>query len=157
MTQTINQNEEAKRGKAAMQAEFLSHLTESLSVTSAAKATGITRQTVYDWLSKSRAFKIKFNAAMQTINAYLEDEAIRRAVHGIDKAIFHQGKKVDTVKEYSDTLLAMLLKSHMPDNYKDRTASDAAFPGIIDDDGPMDLEEAMMINKMLDEKYGVEE
>jgi len=50
----------------------------------------------------------------------LEDEALRRAVDGIDTPVYHKGKMVDTKKEYSDPLLQTMLKAHAPDRYADR-------------------------------------
>ena len=50
----------------------------------------------------------------------LEPEAIRRAVEGVEKAVYYQGEPVGTVREYSDTLLIFLLKGWKSDRYKER-------------------------------------
>jgi len=47
----------------------------------------------------------------------LEDEAIRRAHDGTMKPVFHGGKKVGEVREYSDKLLIFLLKGCKPEKY----------------------------------------
>jgi hypothetical protein len=40
----------------------------------------------------------------------LEAEARRRAVQGWDEPVFHQGRKVGTIRKYSDRMLEILLK-----------------------------------------------
>jgi hypothetical protein len=58
----------------------------------------------------------------------LEDEAVRRAVEGVIKPVFHQGKRVGTLRVFSDPLLMFLLRARRPDKFADRTlrASDSA-------------------------------
>lgn len=41
----------------------------------------------------------------------LEAEAFRRGVEGIDKGVYYQGEKVDTEKQYSDSLLSRMLEA----------------------------------------------
>ena len=48
----------------------------------------------------------------------LEDEAYRRAVKGINKGVYYRGEKIAVEKEYSDSLLALLLRANAPDKYK---------------------------------------
>ena len=50
----------------------------------------------------------------------LEEEAIRRAVDGVDRPVFFQGKIVGYTKEYSDTLLKFLLEAKRPAIYRAR-------------------------------------
>jgi hypothetical protein len=56
----------------------------------------------------------------QAMDIVLEPEAIRRAVEGVEKAVYYQGEPVGTVREYSDTLLIFLLKGWKSDRYKER-------------------------------------
>lgn len=51
---------------------------------------------------------------------WLELEARRRAVEGTLKPVYQGGKKVGTVREYSDILLIFLLKGGKPDKYRER-------------------------------------
>ena len=48
----------------------------------------------------------------------LEDEAIRRAVHGVDTPMTIAGKR-EIVKKFSDTLLIFLLKAHDPARFSE--------------------------------------
>lgn len=52
---------------------------------------------------------------------YLEMEARRRAVDGVDKPVFHNGEQCGTVTQYSDTLLIFLMKARKPELYADTT------------------------------------
>jgi len=40
------------------------------------------------------------------------------AIEGVDKVVFYKGQLCGTVKEYSDTLLAMLAKGFLAEKYK---------------------------------------
>jgi hypothetical protein len=49
----------------------------------------------------------------------LEDEAMGRAVEGVEKPISVNGE-LKTIREYSDTLLIFLLKGAAPEKYRER-------------------------------------
>ena len=52
--------------------------------------------------------------------AMAEDELFRRAVEGVEQPVYQLGKLVGHVREYSDKLLELYLKSHAPEKYMDR-------------------------------------
>ena len=66
----------------------------------------------------------------------LEDEAVRRAVDGVDEQVFYQGKACGVVRKYSDTLLIFLLKGRRPERYRDRSSHATGVPY----NGPMTFE-----------------
>uniref|UniRef100_A0A6H2A2Y7 Putative terminase n=1 Tax=viral metagenome TaxID=1070528 RepID=A0A6H2A2Y7_9ZZZZ len=99
---------------------FLEHYESLCVIGKAAEATGVTRQTIYDWLKASEAFKVAFAGAKQGVVEKLEAEAIRRAYAGIDKAVWYKGVACGVEKEYSDTLLIFLLKGAAPEKYRER-------------------------------------
>src|SRR5690606_15500082 len=102
----------------------LGHLVNLANVTRSARRAKIARQTVYDWLESDKEFKGRFDKAVKIGLGVLEDEATRRAVEGVLKPVYQKGKKVGTVREYSDTLLIVLLKAQAPEKYKDRVANE---------------------------------
>jgi hypothetical protein len=57
--------------------------------------------------------------ALEVHNAVIQDEIRRRAIDGVDKPVYQQGKCVGYVREYSDSLLLALAKSRMPE-FRDR-------------------------------------
>jgi uncharacterized protein with ATP-grasp and redox domains len=120
MPRTIAHSKKDKRTIHKKQADFLAQFCELANVTQAAKKARVGRRTVYDWLQTDIPFKKEYKKATKIAIGVLEDEAARRAISGTDKPIFYKGKKVATVKEYSDTLLIVLLKAQKPKKYKDR-------------------------------------
>ena len=82
--------------------------------------TGVSRQTVYAWRESDPAFATAWSIAEEHGTGLLEDEAIRRAMHGTNRPVYQGGKLVGYVRDYSDTLLIVMLKARKPDVYKDR-------------------------------------
>ena len=99
---------------------FLAAYAELGTITHAATAAGIDRNTHTQWLKVDAEYATAFEDAKQQAIEKLEREAVRRASEGIDKPIFYQGHLVTTIKEYSDTLLIFLLKGLKPERYRDR-------------------------------------
>nr|BDD45126.1 hypothetical protein 14 [bacterium] len=89
-------------------------------MTLASELVGISRETVRRHKNENPEFSKAYAAAQQEALTALEDEARRRAVNGVEKPVFHKGEVCGYVKEYSDTLLIVLLKAHMPEKYKER-------------------------------------
>ena len=127
---------------------FLNYLVDCGTISKAAKAMGISRQTHYLWLHSDSNYAIAFNRARAMANDLLEEAAYRRAVEGCERGIYYKGDRIATRIEYSDTLLAMLLKGAFPDKYKARVqletvgdgAAELAWEGD-DDDGDDDSTE----------------
>jgi len=119
---TIRQLKTDKRRKSQRQADFLAYFSECASVSRAAKKARVHRSVVYDWLNKKGEAKFQqlYEIACKEALGSLEDEAVRRAYEGVSKPVFQSGKKVGSIREYSDTLLIVLLKARAPEKYKER-------------------------------------
>ena len=103
---------------------FFENLSKSPNVSKAAKAAGYTRQWVYHLRNEDPEFaKLWDDALAQSLDT-AEGEMYRRAVRGVVKKVFYQGTHIDTVKEYSDTLLIFLLKAHKPEVYREVTRNE---------------------------------
>lgn len=98
---------------------FLAALSEYGNVSKAAKKAKVHRSVVYDERVSDEAFKQRWDAALAIGTEALEDEARRRAFEGTLKPVFYLGKKVGSIREYSDTLTIFLLKAHKPDLYRE--------------------------------------
>lgn len=59
----------------------------------------------------------------------LQSEAIRRAVHGVEKGVYFKGEMVDTETVYSDGLLTTLLKGRMAETFGGEEQRGATFNG----------------------------
>ncbi len=118
----INSIKSDKRTKEQQQADFLAALQEYASVSRACKRVKVSRTNVYYWLKHDPAFKVGFDEAAEVASFALEDEAIRRAYEGTNKPVYQKGELVGYIREYSDTLMIVLLKARMPEKYKDKSA-----------------------------------
>jgi hypothetical protein len=100
---------------------FLTALAESGNVLKAAKRIRCSRTLVYRRRREDAAFAKAWDAALaEAMDTVLEPEAVRRAVEGVLKPVYHHGEEVGQVREYSDTLLIFLLKGGKPARYRER-------------------------------------
>jgi hypothetical protein len=102
-----------------LQKEVIAAFEETGNITAACKKVRVPRRTFYNWLKKP-AFEKMYNEALPMALGVLEDEARRRAVDGTLKPVFYKGQPVGKIREYSDTLLIVLLKAHAPAKYKEK-------------------------------------
>ncbi len=113
LDKTIQTKNKAEKNK------WLNEFIQRGSIAATCKARKISRQTFYDWTKQDTEFKRVFeDEARPMTTTLLEDEAYRRAMQGVPKGIYYKGCKIATEKEYSDTLLVMLLRANCPQRYK---------------------------------------
>lgn len=98
-------------------------------ITKAAQSVEIDRSTHYYWLENDEEYAIAFRRAEQMAADLLEEEAWRRAVEGDERPIYSKGKKIGSVRNYSDGLLTFLLKGAKPEKYKDRVQNEVVDMG----------------------------
>lgn len=103
---------------------FLDKLAQGFTVSGAAIQCGFTRALMYQLREKYPQFARDWDDAIEEGKEWLEDQARRRAVDGIDKGIWYKGEQVATEKQYSDLLLLAMLKSRKPE-YRDNPKFDA--------------------------------
>lgn len=101
-------------------AKFLESLALTGQITKAAKAAGVARETPYAWRKIDADFAKAWDDALEKAYDVLEDVAIERATKGTLRPVYQGGVKVGSVREYSDGLLALLLKAHKP-AFRDRS------------------------------------
>ena len=82
-----------------------------------ARAAGVTPQAVRMRRKRSAAFAAEMADAAREAGEALEAEAWRRAVEGVERPVFYGGQEAGHVRVYSDRLLALLLKAHLPERY----------------------------------------
>lgn len=141
MSRTIGHRKD-RRSTKKKQKEFLQRLEECCSVTVAAKKAKVPRSTVYQWREDDKDFYAAFEKSCNIAVGVLEDEAIRRAHQGVVRPIFQGGKKVGSVREYSDALLIKLLQARDPDKYKDRISKEITGKG----GGPIEMNHSITHN-----------
>lgn len=101
--------------------DFLNALLKTGLRNKAAEMAGVTRQAHYLWLKTDGEYAMQYEKVRTMLTDNLEDAAYERAVNGIERKIYFKGEEIGTQTEYSDTLLALLLKANMPEKYKDKT------------------------------------
>jgi hypothetical protein len=102
----------------AYKQRLLKALAKGKSPAWAAEEAGIGRSTAWLWRQNDPEFATAWDEAVAEGVDRLEDEAHRRAVEGYNpRPVYHKGKKVGEIREYSDSLLALLLKSRRPEVY----------------------------------------
>lgn len=99
---------------------FLEALAHVPNVSRAAREAGIQRQLAYYHRDNNEAFRNAWDNAIEVGVDRLEEEMWRRAVEGTEKPVYYEGKRVDALREYSDTLAIFLAKAHRPERFRDR-------------------------------------
>ena len=120
---------------------FLEALATGASITAAARSAGVDRRTPYKWRDGDTAFDEEWVSHFEAGTDVLEDEARRRAVEGVKRPIYHAGKRVGYVMEYSDKLLIDQLHARRPEKYRERQAIEHSGP----DGGPIRFMPALTI------------
>ena len=92
--------------------KFLKGLATSSHVANSAKAAGVAVSTVYNWRERDPEFIRHWMRALAAGYELLEMDLLGRARSGVEKAIFHGGKQVATVKQYNDGIGVKLLLAH---------------------------------------------
>lgn len=121
----------------AKQKNFLNRLAETGQVTRSCVEVGWDRVQAYRVKGRDPVFAEAWTDALEMFADRLEVEATRRAVDGTDKGVWHQGVLVGTERQYSDSLLALMLKAKRKREYGD--ASKIELTGA--DGGPVKTEE----------------
>lgn len=106
-------------------------------------AGGVAYTTLHNWRARDPWFVTMEVQASLEAKDNIEAEAYRRAVEGVDEPVVYQGMvttvfdaetgmdKVLTVKKYSDSLLAMLLKATDPEKYRENVKQTVDHQGVV--------------------------
>lgn len=98
---------------------FFAALRKTGHITASAKTAGYSRRVVYNYKENDEEFAEEWEDALKEYTEELEAEADRRAKEGYLEPIYYQGKKVGTVRKYSDPLLIFRLKALDSEKYRD--------------------------------------
>jgi hypothetical protein len=127
------------RGRELTEAQierFLQHLAGSGNVSASAEAACLSRSTFYTLRKHDEEFAAAWADAVETATDALEAEARRRAVEGYEEYVTCKdglvlgpdGQPV-MQRRYSDSLMALLLRAHRPDKFRDRASVEHTGPG----------------------------
>ena len=103
----------------ARQSAFLKAYAKCGVISRAAVMAKMERRAHYTWMQDDPDYPELFREAHEQAVDVLETEAVRRAVDGYEKPVWHKGVQVGTERKYSDTLLIFLMKGNKPEKYRD--------------------------------------
>jgi len=137
------------------QRAFLSGYVQSCGIRSAARLSGLSRQSHYEWMRDDPLYREHFRRAKEIIADAVEEEVHRRARLGYETPIIYRGKITGYYQSYSDQLLTLLVKAVRPEIYREsarpqfdiggpteinirvnRPEKNSAEPGAEDDGAP---------------------
>jgi hypothetical protein len=110
---------------------FVETLAAKGTLIAAVDAVGCSRQQAYDLRKNDPTFAEECEIAMERYRNVLVAEAHRRAVEGTDKPVVHEGAITDTYKVYSDRLLELMLKRHIPE-FREKTEAKVEHSGTVE-------------------------
>jgi hypothetical protein len=101
------------------QVEFIERLADCGCVDEAADAVGMSRVSAYALRRRpdAQAFRLAWDAAMDTAVARLRDSAMSRAIKGVKVPIFHAGVEVGERRHFDERLTMFLLRYRDPVRY----------------------------------------
>jgi len=105
---------------AEKKASFLKNYEAIGTVSGAAVQTPCDRRHVYDWLEDDPAFAEAFGHSRERAVDLAEQELRRRGIAGVDRPVFQGGKRVGTIREYSDACLIFYLKGRRKDVFGEK-------------------------------------
>jgi hypothetical protein len=85
-------------------AKFLERLARG-AVRAAAKAAGSARRSLYRWRQADAELAAAWDDALEVDTDLLEDDVLRRALHGVAEPRFYEGEVCGHVRKYNDALL----------------------------------------------------
>lgn len=97
----------------------------------ASRATGVNELTIRFVRSKCPGFDDACYDALDEFRDRLHAEAYKRAVDGWDEPVFYQGVQCGYIRRKSDRILELMLKAHIPDQFRDRVDVNANVSGGV--------------------------
>ncbi len=115
--------------------KFIAKLKQTGNISGSAAAISISRRLAYNIREQNPKFARQWDEAVEYAADALEQEARRRAVDGVKQPVFYKGRRVASVRQYSDGLLTTLLKGNKPEKFADRKhlTGDVSIKGILSD------------------------
>lgn len=117
---------------AAQVDKFFEVFASTANVSEACRQAGIYRAWVYEQRDKDEVFAQRWNEADEVATDALEAEARRRALEGVEKPVFYKGVECGRIREFSDTLMAILLKAKRRDQFGDKQSVDMNVKGKVE-------------------------
>lgn len=112
-------NPTPKKGIPKWVTKFLKVFSEAANHSEAARKAKVNRQYVYEYRDAHPWFAELYAEADEIAKDAIDEEIHRRGIKGTNRPVFQGGKRVGTIREYSDTLLIFLAKARNPAKYRE--------------------------------------
>jgi hypothetical protein len=83
----------------------------------------VSKPSVYAWRKRHSIFAAAWDRVVELATEDLENEARRRAYHGVEEPVFYQGEVCGHIRKFSDALLMFTLKARKSE-YRDKIQID---------------------------------
>ena len=100
---------------------FCLHLSRTGSITYAAARAGLDRRRLYRLKAEDEEFAAQWDEALQLGVERLQDDAMRRALDGVERPVWRGGKRVGSIRQHDNRLMQFLLRAHRPETYGDKS------------------------------------
>lgn len=114
MSTTASKLATVRRITPVLRSAYLKVLAATGNHVMACETAGVNRTSIKRLIANDPEFASAVEEAKAAAAERLEGEAYRRAVIGVEEPVFFEGRRVDTVRKYSDSLLAKLLEANDP-------------------------------------------
>jgi len=118
---------------------FLVVLHQDGRVREACRVVGVSRETAYQHKERFPVFGKAWDDALEEAIDTAEQELYQRAVKGVEKPIYQQGRRVGTMIHHSDILLMFLLRARRPQIYGNKGEVTASSLSLMPDDEALAL------------------
>ena len=95
-----------------------------------AEAIGMTPEAILNHIKSNPEFEVECKQALNSHCDIIESEIFRRAITGNKKPVYYQGAECGYVREYSDRMLELYAKRHIPE-YRDKHQVDMNVTGGV--------------------------
>ena len=109
---------------------FIDELAKTCHITESAKIAGWNRGELYKLKDAWPLFRELWDAARASAYDRMEGEAYRRAVAGTRRPVYQGGKLVGHEQQYSDRLMEILLRAHLP-AYREKSEVSHNLQGVV--------------------------
>lgn len=131
-----------KRVAFSRMAKFCEAMAERGNETHSLMIAGLSRKAMLSYCEQwPELEEQRLEAVRQSVDK-LRQAAWTRAVDGVETPVFQRGQRLGTVKQFSDQLLALLLKGEDPNKYADRRQISGPDGGPIQIDLKLDIDAA---------------
>ncbi len=122
--------------------KFIQDLALHGNVSEAAKTALVSRSSLYRYRAANPEFAKAWDAAREQATDNLADEAMRRAINGVEEVRYFKGEPVGTVRKYSDQLLMFLLRAYRPQVFGSKQTNE------LSDGGDDEYDREDLVEKM---------